>query len=100
MPKFNKEVNVDTYVDVDIDISVDEILEELTQSEKRELLARLKNENYFRYDEREFYLSSFFEGVTDSEILNSQEILGKLIYFLKYHDSSLLEWVKEELNSL
>lgn len=89
---------VEVQEEIDIDISIKEIYDNMTQDEVIEMHRLCDAEvRDFDYCNKNYYLQSFFVNKTDSEILNSTELLSKLAYFLKYEDNTLLEFMKEEL---
>jgi len=93
MAIFYKDVEIET--EVDVEVSVKEFYETMDEDEEKEMLQLIKSGEYALG--KEYYLSNIVYGMPDYELLNSTEFLSKLAYFLKYEDSTLLEFLKEEL---
>lgn len=88
---------VEILEDIEIELDVDEIYNNLSQSEKEELLDLLLRGSSFNKD---YYLESLFFGKTDAQILTDEKIIDKLIRTIKYnhYDSTLVERIIEELS--
>lgn len=80
-------------VDVDIDLSVREIYDELDSDDKEELLDLLLQE----HSNKSFSISNKLRSLSDSEILNDKEVWDYIIRLINYEDSSLKEYIIEEL---
>ncbi len=80
-------------VDIDIDLSPRDIYDELDTWEKEELLDLLLQEN----TSKSFSISNKLRAVSDSEFLNDKELWDYIIKLVKYEDSSLLNYIIEEL---
>ena len=77
--------------DVDLDLSVRDIYDELDSDEKEELLELLLQE----HSNKSFSIS---KALSDDEFLNDIKTWDYIIKMVKYHDSSLLEYIIEELS--
>lgn len=88
---------VEILEDIEIELDVDEIYNNLSQSEKEELLDLLLRGDSVNKD---YYLESLFLGKTDVQILTDRKIIDKLIRTIKYnhYDSTLVERIIEELS--
>lgn len=93
MAIFYREVEVTT--EVDVDINVRDFYNSMDDEEETEMLQLIKNGEFAK--DKDFYLSNMIYGETDSQVLNNETFLKQLAYFLKYEDSTLLEFIKEEL---
>lgn len=80
--------------DVDLDISVRDIYDELDSDEKEELLELLLQE----HTNKSFSISNKLKALSDDEFLNDIKTWDYIIKMVKYHDSSLLEYIIEELS--
>ena len=80
-------------VDIDIDLSPREIYDELNTLEKEELLNLLLQES----TSKSFSISNKLRDLSDSEFLNDKETWDYIIKLVKYEDSTLLEYIVEEL---
>lgn len=85
------------YFTAEIDISVEEFYEEMSKSEKIEMLDLLRNDGFIAPN-KDLYLSSMIRNCSDIEVLTNKKFLSTLVYFMKYECSDLLEFMKEELN--
>ena len=81
-------------VEVDIDLSAREIYNDLNSDEKEELLDLLLQE----YSNKNFSISNKLRSLSDDEFLNDQKTWDYIIKMVKYHDSSLLNYIIEELS--
>lgn len=81
--------------DVEIDLDVDEIFNNLSSSEKDELLEILL-EDRSRYN-KGYYIENLMLGKCDKDILNNKKIWDKLIKFIKYDEPTLKDYIIEEL---
>ena len=88
---FTKDIDIE----VDIDLSVKEIFRNLSSREKEELLDLILNENL---SESNYYLEGLFLGKKDYQILTDKKIWDKLIYHILYSDSTLKDYIIEELS--
>lgn len=80
--------------DVDLDLSVREIYDELDSDEKEQLLELLLQE----HSNKSFSISNKLKALSDDEFLNDIKTWDYIIKMVKYHDSSLLEYIIEELS--
>lgn len=80
--------------DVDLDLSVRDIYDELDSDEKEELLELLLQE----HSNKSFSISNKLKALSDDEFLNDIKTWDYIIKMVKYHDSSLLEYIIEELS--
>lgn len=83
-------------VELDFSFSVREIFEELDSSEKEELLEMILDQR--GYNQKNFFIESLITGKSDSDILNDKKIWDKLIYFIKYDEPALKDYIIEELS--
>lgn len=81
-------------IDVDLDLSVREIYDELDSDEKEQLLELLLQE----HSNKSFSISNKLKALSDDEFLNDIKTWDYIIKMVKYHDSSLLEYIIEELS--
>lgn len=81
-------------VDVEFDLTPREIYNDLDSEEKEELLELLVqgNGNF-----KEYSISAKLKYKSDSEILNDKEVWDYIIRLINYEDSSLKEYIIEEL---
>ena len=87
---FTKDIDIE----VDIDLSVKEIFRNISSREKEELLDLILNE---KLPDSNYYLEGLFLGKKDYQILTDKKIWDKLIKFIKYEDSTLKDYIIEEL---
>lgn len=80
--------------DVDLDLSVREIYDELDSDEKEQLLELLLQE----HSNKSFSISNKLKALSDDEFLTDIKTWDYIIKMVKYHDSSLLEYIIEELS--
>lgn len=88
-------INKDIDVEVDIELNSKEIFRNLSSREKEELLDLILNENL---SDSNYYLEGLFLGKKDYQILTDKKIWDKLIRFIKYEDSTLKDYIIEELS--
>ena len=81
-------------VDVDLDLSVREIYNELDSDDKEELLDLLLQE----YTNKSFSISNKLRSLSDDEFLNDTKTWDYIIKMVKYHDSTLLQYIIDELS--
>jgi hypothetical protein len=86
---------VEIWQDVEVDLGIDEIYNNLSNSEKDELLAILL-ENRGRYNNL-YYIESLILGKSDSNILTNKKVWDKIIRLIKYEESTLKDYIIEEL---
>ncbi len=86
----NKDIEVNTY----IELNPKEIFRNLSSREKEELLDLILNESV---SDSNYYLEGLFLGKKDYQILTDKKIWDKLIRFIKYEDSTLKDYIIEEL---
>ena len=91
---FKQEVEI--LQDVEVDLDVDEIFNNLSSSEKEDLLELLL-EDRTRYS-KGYYIENLMLGKCDSDILNNKKIWDKLIKFIKYDEPALKDYIIEELS--
>lgn len=90
---------VEVTQNIDINLDVDDIYNNLSLSEKKDLLEllisdrRRGNINY-----RNYYVEDLLTGVSDTEFLTSKKIWDEIIKLVKYENSDLLDYIIEELN--
>ena len=82
--------------DVEIDLDVDEIFNNLSSSEKDELLEILL-EDRTTYN-KGYYIENLMLGKCDKDILNNKKVWDKLIKFIKYDEPGLKDYIIEELS--
>ena len=82
--------------DVEIDLDVDEIYNNLSNSEKDELLEILL-EDRSRYNTG-YYIENLMLGKCDKDILNNKKVWDKLINLIKYDEPALKDYIIEELS--
>ncbi len=87
-------VEISEYIEVDLD--VDEIYNNLSNSEKDELLEILL-EDRTRYN-KGYYIENLMLGKCDKDILNNKKIWDKLINLIKYDEPALKDYILEELS--
>lgn len=87
-------VEISQYVEVDL--TVDDIYNNLSNSEKDELLDILLEERT-RYN-KDFYIENLIVGKSDSDILNNKKIWDNLIRLIKYDEPALKDYIIEELS--
>lgn len=87
-------IEISEYVEVDLD--VDEIFNNLSNSEKDELLEMLL-EDRTKYN-KGYYIENLMLGKCDKDILNNKKIWEKLIKLIKYDEPALKEYIIEELS--
>lgn len=81
-------------VDVEFDLTPREIYNDLDSEEKEELLELLvQGSGNFK----EYSISAKLKYKSDSEILNDKEVWDYIIRLINYEDSSLKEYIIEEL---
>ena len=89
-----KEVKI--YKDVEVDLDVDEIFNNLSSSEKDDLIELLL-EDRSRYN-RGYYIENLMLGKCDKDILNNKKVWDKLIKLIKYDEPALKDYIIEELS--
>lgn len=87
-------INKDIEVNADIELNSKEIFRNLSSREKEELLDLILNESV---SDSNYYLEGLFLGKKDYQILTDKKIWDKLIRFIKYEDSTLKDYIIEEL---
>lgn len=87
-------INKDIEVNADIELNSKEIFRNLSSREKEELLDLILNE---KVSDSDYYLEGLFLGKKDYQILTDKKIWDKLIRFIKYEDSTLKDYIIEEL---
>lgn len=87
-------INKDIEVNTDIELNSKEIFRNLSSREKEELLDLILNESV---SDSNYYLEGLFLGKKDYQILTDKKIWDKLIRFIKYEDSTLKDYIIEEL---
>ena len=87
---------VEIWQDVEVDLVVDEIFNNLSSSEKEDLLELLL-EDRTRYS-KGYYIENLILGKCDKDILNDKKIWDKLIKLIKYDEPALKEYIIEELS--
>ena len=87
---------VEIWQDVEVDLDVDEIFNNLSSSEKDELLEILL-EDRTRYS-KGYYIENLILGKCDKDILNNKKIWDKLIKLIKYDEPTLKDYIIEELS--
>lgn len=85
----------DVDIEVEVDLSINEIFRGLSGSEKEELLDLILNE---KGSDSNYYLEGLFLGKKDYQILTDKKIWDKLIYHILYSDSTLKNYIIEELS--
>ena len=88
-------INKDIEVNTNIELNSREIFRNLSSREKEELLDLILNESV---SDSNYYLEGLFLGKKDYQILTDKKIWGKLIRFIKYEDSTLKDYIIEELS--
>jgi hypothetical protein len=88
-------INKDIEVNADIELNPREIFRNLSSREKEELLDLILNE---KLPDSNYYLEGLFLGKKDHQILTDKKIWDKLIRFIKYEDSTLKDYIIEELS--
>lgn len=86
----------DVDIEVEVDLSINEIFRGLLGSEKEELFDMLLEERSL--NNKKYYLESLFLGREDSDILTNKKIWDKIIRLIKYEDSTLKDYIIEELS--
>jgi hypothetical protein len=87
-------INKDIEVNTDIELNSKEIFRNISSREKEELLDLILNE---KVSDSDYYLEGLFLGKKDYQILTDKKIWDKLIRFIKYEDSTLKDYIIEEL---
>ena len=87
---------VEIWQDVEVDLDVDEIFNNLSSSEKDDLIEILL-EDRSRYN-KGYYIENLMLGKCDKDILNNKKIWDKLIKFIKYDEPALKDYIIEELS--
>ena len=88
-------INKDIEVNADIELNSKEIFRNLSSREKEELLDLILNQSV---SDSNYYLEGLFLGKKDNQILTDKKIWDKLIRFIKYEDSTLKDYIIEELS--
>lgn len=88
-------INKDIEVNTDIELNSKEIFRNLSSREKEELLDLILNESV---SDSNYYLEGLFLGKKDYQILTDKKIWDKLIRFIKYENSTLKDYIIEELS--
>ena len=88
-------INKDIEVNADIELNPKEIFRNLSSREKEELLDLILNESV---SDSNYYLEGLFLGKKDYQILTDKKIWDKLIYHILYSDSTLKDYIIEELS--
>jgi hypothetical protein len=88
-------INKDIEVNADIELNPREIFRNLSSREKEELLDLILNESV---SDSNYYLEGLFLGKKDYQILTDKKVWDKLIRFIKYEDSTLKDYIIEELS--
>lgn len=89
-----KEVTISE--DIDIDIGLDDIYNNLTSSEKEDLLEMLLEHR--GYNSKNYFIESLFLGKSDSAIIDDKNIWDKLIRLIKYSEPALKNYLISELS--
>ena len=84
----------DIDIEVDINLSVKEIFMNLAQNEKDDLLELIVQGR----SGKNYYLENLFIGRCDKDILTNLKIWDKIIRLIKYEDSTLKDYIIEELS--
>lgn len=79
--------------EVEVDLSARDIYNELADYEKEELLDLLLQE----YTNKSYSISNKLRSIDDSNFLQNKEIWDYIIKLVKYEDSTLLNYIIEEL---
>ena len=87
---------VEIWQDVEVDLDVDEIFNNLSSSEKDDLIELLL-EDRSRYN-RGYYIENLMLGKCDKDILNNKKVWDKLIKLIKYDEPALKDYIIEELS--
>ena len=87
---------VEIWQDVEVDLVVDEIFNNLSSSEKEDLLELLL-EDRTRYS-KGYYIENLILGKCDSDILTNKKVWDKLIKLIKYDEPTLKDYIIEELS--
>ena len=87
---------VEIWQDVEVDLDVDEIFNNLSSSEKDDLIEILL-EDRSRYN-KGYYIENLILGKCDSDILTNKKVWDKLIKFIKYDEPTLKDYIIEELS--
>ena len=87
---------VEIWQDVEVDLVVDEIFNNLSSSEKEDLLELLL-EDRSRYN-KGYYIENLMLGKCDSDILTNKKVWDKLIKLIKYDEPTLKDYIIEELS--
>jgi len=82
--------------DVEIDLDIDEIYENLSRSEKEDLLEMLLE--YRINNNEKYYIEGLILGKSDKDILNNKTIWDKIIRLIKYEEPALKDYIIEELS--
>lgn len=85
----------DVDIEVEVDLSINEIFRSLSGSEKEELFDLILNE---KVSDSNYYLEGLFLGKKDYQILTDKKVWDKLIYHILYSDSTLKDYIIEELS--
>lgn len=86
---------VEIIQDVDIDLDVCEIYNNLTSTEKEDLLDLLLDNRSCAND---YFLEGLFLGKSDTYITNNKKVWNQFITFIKYEHPSLKDFIIEELS--
>ena len=87
---------VEIWQDVEVDLDVDEIFNNLSSSEKDDLIEILL-EDRSRYN-KGYYIENLMLGKCDSDILTNKKVWDKLIKLIKYDEPTLKDYIIEELS--
>ena len=87
---------VEIWQDVEVDLVVDEIFNNLSSSEKEDLLELLL-EDRSRYN-KGYYIENLMLGKCDSDILTNKKVCDKLIKLIRYDEPTLKDYIIEELS--
>ena len=87
---------VEIWQDVEVDLVVDEIFNNLSSSEKEDLLELLL-EDRSRYN-KGYYIENLMLGKCDSDILTNKKVWDKIIQLFKYDEPALKDYIIEELS--
>ena len=87
---------VEIWQDVEVDLDVDEIFNNLSSSEKDELLDILLADR--TRHSKGYYIENLILGKPDSNILTNKKIWDKLIKLIKYDEPALKDYIIEELS--
>lgn len=87
---------VEIWQDVEVDLVVDEIFNNLSSSEKDDLIEILL-EDRSRYN-KGYYIENLMLGKCDSDILTNKKVWDKLIKLIKYDEPTLKDYIIEELS--